>query len=322
MSILSFKDIGKEVVRIERKTINKLEECIDDNFDRACQLIFDCKGKIIIIGIGKSGHIGRKISATLTSTGTPSFFVHPVEASHGDLGIICDQDIILAISNSGETPEILNLLPFFKKNKITLICITSNPYSSIGKHADIHLCIKILQEACPFGLVPTTSTTATLIIGDALSIAVLTARRFTKSDFAIYHPGGMIGKKLLLLVRDLMNIGNDIPHIQKNASLREALIEITNKKLGMIVICDSDMNIDGIFTDGDLRRVFNTNIDLNNAKIADLMTIGGIRITQNMLAIEALKLMQTMHITSLLVTEKNKLIGVLHMNNLLQTGFL
>ncbi|MBP6122544.1 MULTISPECIES: arabinose-5-phosphate isomerase KdsD [Providencia] len=320
MSNFDFQQVGKDVLRIEREGLNNLEQYINHDFDRACQLIFTCQGKVVVMGMGKSGHIGKKIAATLASTGTPSFFVHPGEASHGDLGMINNKDVVLAISNSGESGEILALLPVLKRIKVPLICMTNNPDSNMGKYADIHLCIKVPQEACPLGLAPTTSTTATLVMGDALAIALLTARGFTADDFALSHPGGALGRKLLLLVRDLMSRGDDIPYISKSASLREALVEITRKKLGMTVICDDEMNIEGIFTDGDLRRIFDMGIDLNNAKIADLMTPGGIRVSPNILAVEALNLMQSKHVTSLLVAENNKLVGVLHMHDLLQAG--
>ncbi len=320
MSNFDFQQVGKDVLRIEREGLNNLEQYINHDFDRACQLIFTCQGKVVVMGMGKSGHIGKKIAATLASTGTPSFFVHPGEASHGDLGMINNKDVVLAISNSGESGEILALLPVLKRIKVPLICMTNNPDSNMGKYADIHLCIKVPQEACPLGLAPTTSTTATLVMGDALAIALLTARGFTADDFALSHPGGALGRKLLLLVRDLMSKDDDIPYITKDASLREALVEITRKKLGMTVICDDDMNIEGIFTDGDLRRIFDMGIDLNNAKIADLMTPGGIRVSPNILAVEALNLMQSKHVTSLLVAENNKLVGVLHMHDLLQAG--
>ncbi|BBU94708.1 arabinose-5-phosphate isomerase KdsD [Providencia rettgeri] len=320
MSNFDFQKVGKEVLHIEHEGLKNLEQYINTDFDNACQLIFNCEGKVVVMGMGKSGHIGRKIAATLASTGTPSFFVHPGEASHGDLGMITHKDVVLAISNSGESGEILALLPVLKRIKVPLICMTNNPESNMGKYADVHLCIKVPQEACPLGLAPTTSTTATLVMGDALAIALLTARGFTANDFALSHPGGALGRKLLLLVRDLMNTGDEIPHIPKSASLREALVEITRKKLGMTVICDDDMNIEGIFTDGDLRRIFDMGIDLNNAKIADLMTPGGIRVSPTMLAVEALNLMQSRHVTSLLVANDNKLVGVLHMHDLLQAG--
>lgn len=322
MSTIDFQQVGKQVLQIERDGLSSLEQYINADFDQACQRIMACKGKVVVMGMGKSGHIGCKIAATFASTGTPSFFVHPGEASHGDLGMITPNDIVLAISNSGESNEILALIPVLKRQQIPLICLTNNPNSSMGRYADVHLCIKVPQEACPLGLAPTTSTTATLVMGDALAVALLEARGFTAEDFALSHPGGALGRKLLLLVRDLMNKGEDIPHVPREASLREALVEITRKKLGMTVICDNEMQIQGIFTDGDLRRIFDMNIDLNNAKIADLMTTGGIRVSPNILAVEALNIMQSKHITSVLVAEDNKLVGVLHMHDLLQAGVI
>ncbi|MBW5405436.1 arabinose-5-phosphate isomerase KdsD [Morganella morganii] len=320
MSRTDFQLTGKRVLRIEREGLASLEQYINDDFDKACELIFRCEGKVIIMGMGKSGHIGHKMAATFASTGTSSFFVHPGEAAHGDLGMVTKKDVIIAISNSGESSEIQALIPVIKRQNIPLICMTGNPDSTMGKAADIHLCIKVPQEACPLGLAPTTSTTATLVMGDALAIALLQARGFTAEDFALSHPGGALGRKLLLLVSDLMNTGDDIPRVPKTASLREALVEITRKKLGMTVICDDDMIIQGIFTDGDLRRIFDAGTDLNNCQIADVMTPGGIRIKANTLAVEALNLMQSRHITSLLVTEGDKLLGVLHMHDLLQAG--
>ena len=320
MSRTDFQLTGKQVLRIEREGLASLERYINDDFDKACELIFRCEGKVIIMGMGKSGHIGHKMAATFASTGTPSFFVHPGEAAHGDLGMVTKKDVVIAISNSGESSEIQALIPVIKRQNIPLICMTGNPESTMGKAADIHLCIKVPQEACPLGLAPTTSTTATLVMGDALAIALLQARGFTAEDFALSHPGGALGRKLLLLVSDLMNTGDDIPRVPKTASLREALVEITRKKLGMTVICDDDMIIQGIFTDGDLRRIFDAGTDLNNCQIADVMTPGGIRIKANTLAVEALNLMQSRHITSLLVTEGDKLLGVLHMHDLLQAG--
>lgn len=236
--------------------------------------------------------------------------------------MVTEKDIVLAISNSGEASEILALIPVLKRKQILLICMTRSPQSTMGKAADIHLCIKVPKEACPLGLAPTTSTTATLVMGDALAIALLRARGFTAEDFALSHPGGALGRKLLLHVSDLMNKDDDIPRVSKEATLREALVEITRKKLGMTVICDDNMLINGIFTDGDLRRIFDLGIDLNNAKISDVMTKGGIRISPDSLAVEALNLMQAKHITSLLVTEPDSdiLLGVLHMHDLLQAG--
>mgnify|MGYP000380958434 FL=1 len=322
MTGFDFQQAGKKVLQIEQEGLAELAQYINDDFSLACEKIFHCQGRVIVMGMGKSGHIGHKIAATFASTGTPSFFVHPGEASHGDLGMVTEKDIVLAISNSGEASEILALIPVLKRKQILLICMTRSPQSTMGKAADIHLCIKVPKEACPLGLAPTTSTTATLVIGDALAIALLRARGFTAEDFALSHPGGALGRKLLLHVSDLMNKEDDIPRVSKEATLREALVEITRKKLGMTVICDDNMFINGIFTDGDLRRIFDLGIDLNNAKISDVMTKGGIRISPDSLAVEALNLMQAKHITSLLVTEPDSdiLLGVLHMHDLLQAG--
>ncbi|MBI6487795.1 arabinose-5-phosphate isomerase KdsD [Proteus mirabilis] len=322
MTGFDFQQAGKKVLQIEQEGLAELAQYINDDFSLACEKIFHCQGRVIVMGMGKSGHIGHKIAATFASTGTPSFFVHPGEASHGDLGMVTEKDIVLAISNSGEASEILALIPVLKRKQILLICMTRSPQSTMGKAADIHLCIKVPKEACPLGLAPSTSTTATLVMGDALAIALLRARGFTAEDFALSHPGGALGRKLLLHVSDLMNKDDDIPRVSKEATLREALVEITRKKLGMTVICDDNMLINGIFTDGDLRRIFDLGIDLNNAKISDVMTKGGIRISPDSLAVEALNLMQAKHITSLLVTEPDSdiLLGVLHMHDLLQAG--
>ncbi|WP_348666615.1 arabinose-5-phosphate isomerase KdsD [Arsenophonus symbiont of Ornithomya chloropus] len=319
---INFQKTAKKVLDIERNELANLVQYINHDFNSACLLIFACKGKVIVMGMGKSGHIGCKIASTMASTGTPAFFLHPGEANHGDIGVISKEDIVFAISNSGESNEILALIPALKRKNIRLICMTKNPLSSMGKAADIHLCIKITQEACPLGLAPTTSTTAMLVMGDAIAISLLQARGFTAEDFALSHPGGTLGRKLSLNVSDLMHKGKDIPYVTKNATLQEALIEITQKKLGMVVICNKKYEIEGIFTDGDLRRVFGMKIDLNNTKIIDVMTIGGIKITPDLLAINALKLMQKHHITSLLVEKSNTLIGVIHMHDLLQAGII
>ncbi|MBW7981635.1 arabinose-5-phosphate isomerase KdsD [Enterobacillus tribolii] len=316
----SFQQAGKQVLRTERDGIVHLEQYINHDFDRACEMMIHCSGKVVVMGMGKSGHIGRKIAATLASTGTPAFFVHPGEASHGDLGMITAQDVVIAISNSGESGEILALIPVLKRLQVRLICMTSNPDSAMGKAADIHLCIKVPQEACPLGLAPTSSTTATLVMGDALAVAMLQARGFTAEDFALSHPGGALGRKLLLRVSDIMHSGDEIPHVSPDASLRDALLEITRKNLGLTVICDDLMKIKGIFTDGDLRRIFDMGIDLNNAKIADVMTGGGIRVRPETLAVDALNLMQSRHITSLLVADGDLLIGVVHMHDMLRAG--
>ncbi|KAA8999235.1 arabinose-5-phosphate isomerase KdsD [Affinibrenneria salicis] len=315
-----FQQAGKQVLRIEREALAQLDQYIDENFTRACEKMFYCQGKVVVMGMGKSGHIGCKMAATFASTGTPSFFVHPGEASHGDLGMVTSQDIVIAISNSGESHEIMALVAVLKRLQVPLICMTGNPDSSMGKVADIHLCTHVPQEACPLGLAPTSSTTATLVMGDALAVALLQARGFTAEDFALSHPGGALGRKLLLRVSDIMHTGDEIPHVTHDASLREALVEITRKNLGMTVICDDDMRIEGIFTDGDLRRVFDQGIDLNNAGIKDVMTRGGVRVTPQTLAVDALNLMQSRHITSLLVAQGDQLLGLVHMHDMLRAG--
>ncbi|ANI30253.1 D-arabinose 5-phosphate isomerase [Yersinia entomophaga] len=317
---VDFQQAGKQVLQIERDGLAELDQYINEDFARACEKMFHCQGKIVVMGMGKSGHIGCKIAATFASTGSPAFFVHPGEASHGDLGMVTPQDIVLAISNSGESNEILALIPVLKRQRIPLICMTNNPNSTMGKAADIHLCIKVPQEACPLGLAPTTSTTATLVMGDALAVALLKARGFTQEDFALSHPGGALGRKLLLRISDIMHTGDDIPHVSPDASLRDALLEITRKNLGLTVICNDLMKIEGIFTDGDLRRVFDMGIDLNNAKIADVMTRGGVRVRPNILAVDALNLMESRHITALLVADGDQLLGVVHMHDMLRAG--
>lgn len=315
-----FRKAGKEVLNIERQGLEQLDQYINDDFSRACEMMFFCQGKVVVMGMGKSGHIGKKMAATFASTGTPAFFVHPAEASHGDLGMVSPSDIVIAISNSGESNEILALIPVLKRLKVALICVTSRPDSSMARAADIHLCVKVPQEACPLGLAPTSSTTATLVMGDALAVALLKARGFTAEDFALSHPGGALGRKLLLRVSDIMHTGDEIPHVTKEASLRDALLEITRKNLGMTAIVDDLMQIQGIFTDGDLRRVFDMGIDFQHASIASVMTPGGIRVRPNMLAVDALNLMQSKHITAVMVADGDQLIGIVHMHDMLRAG--
>ncbi len=319
---INFQKTGLQVLQIERDGLAQLGQYINHDFARACEKMFQCSGKVVVMGMGKSGHIGCKIAATLASTGTPAFFVHPSEASHGDLGMITPQDIVLAISNSGESNEILTLLPVLRRQKIPMICMTNNPESTLGKIADVHLCIKVPQEACPLGLAPTTSTTATLVMGDALAVALLQARGFTSEDFALSHPGGVLGRKLLLRISDIMHTGREIPCVSTTASLRDALLEITHKKLGITVVCDDAMKIFGVFTDGDLRRILDTDTDLNHAKIADVMTTGGIRVQPGLLAVDGLNLMQSRQVTVLLVAEGDNLVGVVHMHDMLRAGVI
>lgn len=315
-----FQQAGRDVLQIEREGLAQLDQYINQDFAQACEKIFYCSGKVVVMGMGKSGHIGRKMAATFASTGTSSFFVHPGEAAHGDLGMVGSQDVVIALSNSGESNEILALIPVLKRLKVFLICMTSRPDSSMGRAADIHLCVKVPQEACPLGLAPTSSTTAALVMGDALAVALLKARGFTAEDFALSHPGGALGRKLLLRVNDIMHTGDEIPHVSKEATLRDALLEITRKNLGLTVICDDLMKIEGIFTDGDLRRLFDMGVDVRNLGIAEVMTPGGIRVRPGTLAVDALNLMQSRHITSVLVADGDQLLGVLHMHDLLRAG--
>ncbi|MCR4459603.1 arabinose-5-phosphate isomerase KdsD [Pseudescherichia sp. L3] len=315
-----FQQAGRDVLTIEREGLAELDRYINEDFTEACEKMFYCTGKVVVMGMGKSGHIGRKMAATFASTGTPSFFVHPGEAAHGDLGMVAPQDIVIALSNSGESNEILALIPVLKRLQVPLICVTSRPESSMARAADIHLCVKVPREACPLGLAPTSSTTAALVMGDALAVALLKARGFTAEDFALSHPGGALGRKLLLRVNDIMHTGDEIPHVSKEASLRDALLEITRKNLGMTVVCDDLMKIEGIFTDGDLRRVFDMGADVRNLGIADVMTPGGIRVRAGTLAVDVLNLMQSRHITAVMVADGDQLLGVVHMHDLLRAG--
>lgn len=315
-----FQQAGKTVLQIEREGLAQLDQYINDDFTRACERIFACSGKVVVMGMGKSGHIGRKMAATFASTGTPAFFVHPAEASHGDLGMVSRHDVVIALSNSGESSEILALVPVLKRLHVPLICLTGNPESAMGRAADIHICVQVPQEACPLGLAPTSSTTAALVMGDAMAVALLEARGFTAEDFALSHPGGALGRKLLLRVSDIMHSGNEIPHVSRDATLRDALLEITRKNLGMTVICDDLMKIEGIFTDGDLRRIIDMGIDFNRARIEEVMTPGGLRVRPGTLAVEALNTMQSRHITALMVADGDQLLGVVHMHDMLRAG--
>lgn len=315
-----FQQAGKDVLTIEREGLAELDRYINEDFTEACEKMFYCAGKVVVMGMGKSGHIGRKMAATFASTGTPSFFVHPGEAAHGDLGMVAPQDIVIALSNSGESNEILALIPVLKRLQVPLICVTSRPESSMARAADIHLCVKVPREACPLGLAPTSSTTAALVMGDALAVALLKARGFTAEDFALSHPGGALGRKLLLHVADIMHSGEELPHVTRDASLRDALLEITRKNLGMTVVCDDLMKIEGIFTDGDLRRVFDMGADVRSLGIADVMTPGGIRVRSGTLAVDVLNLMQSRHITAVMVADGDQLLGVVHMHDLLRAG--
>lgn len=319
-----YKSVAKQVINNEICGLQQLEHYINDDFCQACAMILNNQsGKVIVMGMGKSGHIGRKIAATLASTGSSAFFVHPGEASHGDLGMIEENDIVIAISYSGESSEILALYPILKRRAIRIISITGNQDSSMANLADIHLMAKVPEEACPLGLAPTTSTTATLVLGDALAIALLQARGFTKEDFALSHPGGALGRKLLLLLSDIMHKGAELPTTKPDALIKEALLEITQKGLGMTAIVDDNMRLIGIFTDGDLRRILDKRIDIHTATIREVMTQNPTVASPKLLAVEGLNLMQEKRINGLmLVNENNVLVGALNMHDLLKAGVM
>lgn len=322
MTNFDFRQVGIQTLQIERDAITQLEQYINDDFVHACQLILKTQGKVVVMGMGKSGHIGNKIAATFASTGTPAFFVHPGEASHGDLGMISANDVVLAISNSGEANEILALLPVIKRRGIPLISLTGNHRSSMAKHAEIHLCIHVEQEACPIGLAPTSSTTATLVMGDALAIALMQARGFTADDFALSHPGGALGRKLLLHLSDVMRTGDLIPKIVVKSTVRQALLEISAKGLGMTAIVTQNNEVAGIFTDGDLRRLLDQRIDIHTTCIGDVMEHHPCVLPPELLAAEGLKYMEQKRINGLLIVKNNQLVGALNMHDLLKAGVI
>jgi len=312
---------ARDVVDIEAEAVRGLHRSIGADFVRACEICFDCRGRIVVTGMGKSGHVAGKIAATLASTGSPSFFVHPGEASHGDLGMITAQDVVLAVSNSGETPEIVLILPLIKRLSVPLITMTGRPRSTLAQAADVNLHIGVDKEACPLNLAPTASTTATLAMGDALAVTLLECREFTEEDFALSHPGGALGRRLLLRVADIMRTGDRIPKVKPDTPVSEGLFEMTRTGLGMTAIVDQDDRIVGIFTDGDLRRAIDRNIDLHGTSIGDVMTKGGKTVTEDMLAAEAVRIMEDYSITALLVADRDgRLIGALNIHDLLHAG--
>lgn len=313
--------LGLAVIDIEAKAVAALSARIDANFVQACQYMLACEGRIVVLGMGKSGHIGGKIAATLASTGSPAFFVHPGEASHGDLGMITEKDVVLALSNSGETDEILTILPLIKRLGAPLIALTGNPPSTLARAANVHINVSVAQEACPLGLAPTSSTTATLAMGDALAVAMLEARGFTAEDFARSHPGGRLGRRLLLLIKDIMHTGMAIPKVQENALLKEALMEMSRKGLGMTAVVDAQQALLGVFTDGDLRRHLDEQVNVHTTPIAELMTRRCKTIHPEKLAAEALQIMETYKINALLVVDdQGTLVGALNMHDLLRAG--
>lgn len=316
-------DSAQRTIRLELEAVQELLPRINADFIKACELILNCKGRVVVVGMGKSGHIGNKIAATLASTGTTAFFVHPAEASHGDMGMITRDDIVLALSNSGSTAEIITLLPLIKRLGIRLISMTGNPDSPLAKAAEVNLDARVSQEACPLNLAPTSSTTASLVLGDALAIALLEARGFTAEDFAFSHPGGALGRRLLLKVENVMHQGDALPRVRRGTSLREALLEMTQKGLGMTVVLEEDGRLAGIFTDGDLRRTLDKGIDVRQALIDEVMTPHGKTARADMLAAEALKIMEDHKINALVVVdEQNNPVGALNMHDLLRAGVM
>ncbi|MBL0663686.1 KpsF/GutQ family sugar-phosphate isomerase [Aeromonas caviae] len=321
--LFDFRRSARAVLDIEKQAIDGLYQYLDEAFERACEMVLRCGGKIVVTGMGKSGHIGNKIAATLASTGTPAFFLHPGEASHGDLGMISAGDLIIAISNSGESDEILALLPVLKRRGIPLICMTGNPASTMAKEANVHLCIKVEKEACPLGLAPTSSTTATLVMGDALAVSLLEARGFTADDFALSHPGGSLGKRLLLRVGDLMHSGELLPKVGIDATISQALLEVSRKGLGMTAVVDDQGLLAGLFTDGDLRRILDLQVDIHHTPISRVMTVNCVTVGPEMMAAEAVKLMETRKINGLLVVDGERHpLGAFNMHDLLKAGVI
>lgn len=316
------KQLGRAVLETEAEAIQHIIAKVDDDFVQACEYMLACEGRIVVTGMGKSGHIGNKIAATLASTGSPAFFMHPGEASHGDLGMITKQDVVIALSNSGETDEILTILPIIRRLGVPLISLTGNPTSRLAAEASINIDVTVPREACPLGLAPTASTTAALAMGDALAVALLEARGFTADDFARSHPGGRLGRRLLLHVNDIMHNGEAIPSVAEQATLGEALVEMSKKGLGMTAIVDKDSKLLGVFTDGDLRRLMDhTTVDIHQMKIAEHMKQGPKTVIPQMLAAEALQMMEQYKITALLVVdEQQRLCGAFNFQDLLKAG--
>ena len=317
-----FTSIGKRVLTIESAAIARLKDQLDNNFGIACQLCLDCSGKIIVMGMGKSGHIADKLAATLASTGTPSFFVHPGEASHGDLGMISRSDVVVALSNSGKTEEIVNLLPILKNMGIKIVAMTGDNNSKIATASDVHIDVGVEEEACPMNLSPTASTTAALAMGDAIAVALLEKRGFSVEDFAKSHPGGSIGKKLLLLVKDIMHTDKQIPIVFQDQNLAQGLMEMSEKTLGMTAVINETGELVGIFTDGDLRRTLEANVDIQTTLMREVMTQNCITVTPNFLAVKAVEIIQDNKITSLVVIEENKIVGALNIHDLFRAGVM
>ncbi len=320
----AFIELGRAVLDTEAAAVSALTGRLDQGFHNACELVLKCQGRIVVTGMGKSGHIANKIAATLASTGTPAFFMHPGEASHGDLGMIIADDLVIALSNSGETNEITILLPLLKRIGIPLLALTGKPASTLAHSANIHLDVSVAREACPLGLAPTSSTTATLAMGDALAVAVLEARGFTEADFALSHPGGQLGRRLLLRVSDIMHTGDAIPLVTTETTLKDTLLEMTTKGLGMAGVIDTPGNrLVGVYTDGDLRRTFAKMPNIESALVRDYMTKNCVTIEADRIASEALKTMHDKKINALMVVdEKSIVLGALNMQDLLRAGVI
>jgi arabinose-5-phosphate isomerase len=316
-------EMGREALRIEARAVAALEGRLGADFERACRMLLACTGRVVVSGMGKSGHVGGKIAATLASTGTPAFFLHPAEASHGDLGMVTRGDVVLAISYSGETAELLTILPLYKRMGAGLLALTGNPASTLAREADVHLDISVPAEACPLNLAPTASTTATLAMGDALAVALLKHRGFTEADFARSHPGGTLGRRLLLHVSDVMRRGSDLPVVRPETPLTEGLLEMSRKRLGLTAVVDADGRVVGIFTDGDLRRALDRNLDVRATAMADVMTRSPRAIGANELAAEAVLMMEKHAVNGLLVLDgSGRLVGALNVHDLLRAGVM
>ena len=316
-------EMGREALRIEARAVAALVDRLGSDFEKACRMLLACTGRVVVSGMGKSGHVGGKIAATLASTGTPAFFLHPAEASHGDLGMVTRGDVVLAISYSGETVELLTILPLFKRMDARLVAMTGNPASTLAREADVHLDISVPAEACPLNLAPTASTTAALAMGDALAVALLKHRGFTEADFARSHPGGTLGRRLLLHVADVMRRGKDLPIVQPETPLTEGLLEMSRKRLGLTAVVDGTQRVVGIFTDGDLRRALDRDLDVRATIMADVMTRDPRSIGPGELAAEAVLMMEKHAINGLLVLdESGRLVGALNVHDLLRAGVM
>jgi len=314
-------ETGKKVLQEEKKALEDLIQTIDENFQKAVELILFAEGKVIVTGMGKSGHIGQKIAATLASTGTPAFFLHPAEAIHGDLGMISKGDIVLAISNSGETPELLAIIPTIKRWGHKIIAITNNKNSTLAKESDIHLFLNVKKEACPLNLAPTSSSTSTLALGDALAVALLELRGFTAEDFARFHPGGSLGRKLMK-VEEIMHTGKELPVVQPETPLKETVIVMSEKGFGAAFIVDREGKLIGIITDGDLRRFIKKGGSIDKSSTSQAMTLNPKTAVRDMLVVEALELMERYNITVLPVVEEGKPVGLIHMHDILKSGVI